>query len=104
MVANCPITSTDAIAVFKIFGKDLNPIYGKTTRSTHAMVSTDLIKIPRTLLRNHRKLTVLVVLLLFLFKDSVKQTTTYRTDTIEGELYLPIQVTRHQPPSNRSRI
>ena len=58
MVTNCPVTSTDAISAFNIFGKDLDSIYGKPTRSTPATVSTDLIKIPRTLLRNHRKLTV----------------------------------------------
>ena len=58
MVTNCPVTSTDAIAAFKIFGKDLGSIYGKTTHSTPSTVSTDLIKIPRTLLRNHRELTV----------------------------------------------
>ena len=56
MVANCPVTSTDAIVAFNIFGKNLGSIYRKTTRSTPVMVSTDLIKIPRTLLRNHRKL------------------------------------------------
>ena len=58
MVANCPVTSTDAIVAFNIFGKNLGSIYRKTTRSTPIMVSTDLIKIPRTLLRNHCKLTV----------------------------------------------
>ena len=58
IVANCPVTSTDAIVAFNIFGKNLGSIYRKTTRSTPVMVSTDLIKIPRTLLRNHCKLTV----------------------------------------------
>ena len=48
MVANCAVTSTDVIAAFKIFGKYLGSIYGKTTRSTPATV----------LLRNHCKFTV----------------------------------------------
>ena len=56
MVAKYPVTSTDAIVTFNIFGKDLGSIYRKTTRSIPATVFTDLIKIPRTLLRNHRKL------------------------------------------------
>ena len=84
MVANCPVISTDALTAFKIFGKDLGSIYGKTTRSTPVTVSTDLIKILRTLLRNHRKLIVEADLMFI-------NTLTFFVTTSRGLVFITVQ-------------
>ncbi len=54
-IKDCPVTVEDIKIAQAIYGQDIGIIKGKTTRSKPPPVVEDYVKIPKTLLRQQRK-------------------------------------------------
>eukprot|EP00957_Ditylum_brightwellii_P143154 10907127-Ditylum_brightwellii.AAC.2 len=58
MLKNCSVKVEDIDIANKIYGPSVASLKGKTTHKRGEAVVTDYIKIPRDVLKNHKKLTV----------------------------------------------
>ena len=54
-IKNCPITVQDVDVAFKIWGKNIQALKGKTTRTKPEVVARDLVKVPTKLLNLHKE-------------------------------------------------
>ena len=52
-IKDCPITIEDITIAEKVFGKDINSLKGKTTRSKSVPVVHDVIEIPPEIMQQH---------------------------------------------------
>eukprot|EP00957_Ditylum_brightwellii_P140143 10678916-Ditylum_brightwellii.AAC.1 len=59
MLKNCEVTVKDITTAFKIFGPSDASFKGKPATKKGEEVVMDQVPVPRSVLRNHRKLTVL---------------------------------------------
>ena len=54
-IRNCPVTVQDVDVAFKIWGKNIPALKGKTTREKPNVVARDLVKVPTKLLNLHNE-------------------------------------------------
>eukprot|EP00957_Ditylum_brightwellii_P066199 5023673-Ditylum_brightwellii.AAC.1 len=59
MLKSCEVTVKDITTTFKIFGPSTASLKGKSTTKKCEEVVMDQVLVPRSVLRDHRKLTVL---------------------------------------------
>jgi len=54
MIKDCPVTLEDTNVAFKIWGKDIAALKGKTTRKKPNPVAKDFVKVPKELMKLHK--------------------------------------------------
>jgi hypothetical protein len=57
-IKDCPVTVADVDVAFKIWGKNVAALKGKTTRTKPLPVATDFVKIPKEILDLHRDVSL----------------------------------------------
>jgi hypothetical protein len=57
-IKDCPVTVADVEAAFKIWGKNVAALKGKTVRSKSIPVATDFVEIPKGILNLHRDVSL----------------------------------------------
>ena len=53
-IKNCPVTVEDVATASKIWGKNVDALKGKTTRSKPEVVIRDLVRVPKELMKLHK--------------------------------------------------
>ena len=51
---NCPVTHKDIDVAEKVYGKDIAALKGKTVRTKPLVVKTNIIEVPRNILKLHK--------------------------------------------------
>jgi hypothetical protein len=59
-IKDCPVTVQDVDNAFKIWGKNIAALKGKTTRSKPNQVARDFVKVPLALLKLHKEVFLTV--------------------------------------------
>jgi hypothetical protein len=57
-IKDCPVTVTDIDIAFKIWGKDITMLKGKTVKKKPLPVVKDLIKVPKEFIKLHKDVTL----------------------------------------------
>ena len=58
MILNWPVTVEDVIRSYKIYGRDIHSLKGKTTRTHPTRLVTDYVNIPSSVLEKNKHVTL----------------------------------------------